>query len=41
VGEDRMGVRGSIIDRMERHGGTASVRSSPGNGTEVRLEISR
>jgi signal transduction histidine kinase/phage shock protein PspC (stress-responsive transcriptional regulator) len=41
VGEDRMGVRGSIIDRMERHGGTASVRSSPGNGTEVRLEIPR
>jgi signal transduction histidine kinase/phage shock protein PspC (stress-responsive transcriptional regulator) len=40
VGEDRMGVKGSIIDRMERHGGRATVRSSPGNGTEVRLEIS-
>jgi signal transduction histidine kinase/phage shock protein PspC (stress-responsive transcriptional regulator) len=41
VGEDRMGVKGSIIKRMERHGGTATVRSSPGNGTEVRLEIPR
>ena len=29
VGEDRMGVKGSIIDRMERHGGKATVRSSP------------
>jgi signal transduction histidine kinase len=41
VGEDRMGVKGSIIDRMERHGGKATVRSRPGNGTEVRLEIPR
>jgi signal transduction histidine kinase/phage shock protein PspC (stress-responsive transcriptional regulator) len=39
VGEDRMGVKGSILDRMERHGGKASVRSRPGEGTEVRLEI--
>ena len=31
--------RGSIIDRMTRHGGTATVRSAPGDGTEVRLEI--
>nr|WP_033323537.1 ATP-binding protein [Actinomadura atramentaria] len=36
---DRMGVRGSIIGRMERNGGTASVRTAPGEGTEVRLEI--
>ena len=41
VGEDRMGVRGSILDRMARHGGTAQIRSSPGNGAEVRLEIRR
>ena len=41
VGEDRMGVKGSIINRMERHGGAATVRSRPGNGTEVRLEIPR
>ena len=39
VDEDRMGVRGSIINRMARHGGTAEIRSSPGNGAEVRLEI--
>lgn len=39
VGEDRMGVKGSILDRMERHGGKASIRSRPGEGTEVRLEI--
>lgn len=35
----RMGVRESITARMERHGGSATIRSEPGNGTEVRLEI--
>ena len=39
VAEDRQGVRGSIVGRMERHGGTASVRSVPGEGTEVRLSL--
>jgi len=39
VPEDRMGVRGSILDRMARHGGRATIRSRPGDGTEVRLEI--
>jgi signal transduction histidine kinase/phage shock protein PspC (stress-responsive transcriptional regulator) len=38
---DRMGVRGSIIGRMERNGGKATVRTAPGEGTEVRLEIKR
>ena len=37
VGEDRLGVRRSIEDRMRRHGGKAVVRSAPGEGTEVRL----
>jgi signal transduction histidine kinase len=37
VPEDRLGVRESIIGRMERHGGSARVRSAPGEGTEVRL----
>jgi signal transduction histidine kinase len=39
VAEDRLGVRRSIIDRMQRHGGTATVRSAPGDGTEVRLSM--
>lgn len=38
---DRMGVRGSIIGRMERNGGTATIRTAPGEGTEVRLEFKR
>ncbi|MEW2355816.1 PspC domain-containing protein [Spirillospora sp. NPDC029432] len=38
---DRMGVRGSIIGRMERNGGTAQVRTAPGEGTEVRLEMKK
>lgn len=41
VPEDRMGVRRSIIDRMERHGGEASIRSAPGEGTEIRLSSRR
>lgn len=39
--EDRLGVRRSIIDRMQRHGGTAEIRSAPGDGTEVRLHLDR
>jgi signal transduction histidine kinase len=39
VPADRIGVRESIIGRTERHGGTASVRSTPGEGTEVRLRM--
>jgi signal transduction histidine kinase len=41
VPEDRFGVRHSIIDRMERHGGSAEIRSAPGEGTEVRLHLPR
>ncbi|MEU3986968.1 PspC domain-containing protein [Streptomyces platensis] len=41
VPEDRMGVRESIIGRMERHGGTARLRSAPEGGTVVELEIER
>lgn len=37
ISDDRLGVRRSIIERMERHGGSAQIRSSPGEGTEVRL----
>jgi signal transduction histidine kinase len=39
VPADRHGVRDSIVDRMQRHGGTAEVRSTPGSGTEVRLSL--
>lgn len=38
---DRMGVRESIIGRMERNGGTARVRAAPDGGTEVELEMER
>lgn len=41
IAPDRLGVRNSIIDRMERHGGHAAVRSSAEDGTEVRLEMNR
>ncbi|GAA0926587.1 PspC domain-containing protein [Nonomuraea longicatena] len=36
---DRMGIRESIIGRMERHGGSARVRTEPGEGTEVMLTM--
>ncbi|MFD8208185.1 PspC domain-containing protein [Streptomyces sp. NPDC059695] len=41
VPEDRMGVRESIIGRMQRYGGTARLRSPQGGGTEVELEMER
>ncbi|MDT0185262.1 PspC domain-containing protein [Microbacterium sp. ARD31] len=41
VAADRQGVRSSIVDRMARHGGSADVRSAPGEGTEVRLHMPR
>jgi signal transduction histidine kinase len=39
--EDRYGVRHSIMDRMERHGGSAEIRTTIGEGTEVRLHLPR
>ncbi len=39
VPNDRRGVRDSIVGRMERHGGRATVHSTPGYGTEVELVI--
>ncbi len=39
IAEDRMGVRRSIVDRVERHRGTATIRTAPGEGTEVRLSV--
>jgi signal transduction histidine kinase len=39
VPADRRGIADSIIGRMERVGGRAEVRSSPGEGTEVQLVL--
>jgi signal transduction histidine kinase len=39
VSRDRGGIKDSIIGRMERNGGEASIQSSPGAGTEVRLHL--
>ena len=39
VDDDRRGVRESIEGRMARHGGRATVHSTPGSGTEVELII--
>lgn len=39
VGSDRRGLAESVMGRMERHGGSAEISSSPGSGTEVRLSM--
>jgi signal transduction histidine kinase len=39
VPQARRGVRESIVGRMHRAGGQAVVRSQPGGGTEVEIEI--
>ena len=41
VPADRMGVRESIVGRMQRNGGTARLRSAPDGGTVVELETER
>jgi signal transduction histidine kinase len=41
VAADRQGVRGSIVGRMERHGGSARIGSVPGRGTEIELRMPR
>jgi signal transduction histidine kinase len=39
VGGDRLGLRASIIDRMEAVGGSAQIWSTPGSGTSVVLTV--
>jgi phage shock protein PspC (stress-responsive transcriptional regulator)/signal transduction histidine kinase len=39
VDRDRRGIADSIIGRMARHGGSAKVRSTPGEGTEVSVRL--
>ena len=41
VPPERLGLRGSVYDRMRRHGGVATVRSGSDEGTEVRLVLPR
>ncbi|MEN0101475.1 MAG: ATP-binding protein [Curtobacterium sp.] len=38
VTAERLGIRVSILERIRHIGGTAHIRSSPGNGTVVTLE---
>ena len=39
IDDDRRGVRESIIGRMERQGGSATITSTPGEGTEIDLRL--
>ncbi|OYN87931.1 ATP-binding protein [Parenemella sanctibonifatiensis] len=39
VPEDRHGIRDSVVGRMERHGGSVRIRTAPGQGTEVQLQL--
>ena len=39
VPDDRQGLRGSIRERVERHGGTVRLRSAAGEGTEIELRM--
>jgi signal transduction histidine kinase len=40
VPPDRKGIQESIVGRMERHGGHATIHAQPGQGTEVELTLS-
>lgn len=41
VPTDRRGIADSIVERMEQHGGSVQIRSHPGAGTEVHLNLPR
>lgn len=39
IDDDRVGIRDSILARMERHGGRAEIQAASGTGTEVELHM--
>jgi len=41
VPDDRQGIACSMVERMERVGGSVTVQSAPGAGTEVELKLPR
>jgi signal transduction histidine kinase len=41
VPPDRRGIRDSIRGRIERQGGTVTITSEPGGGTEVAIQLPR
>lgn len=41
IASDRFGVRESILGRVRRRGGKATISSRPGHGTEVQLTVPR
>ncbi len=41
VAADRRGIADSIVGRVQRHGGTATITSEVGEGTEVHLHFQR
>lgn len=41
VSHERRGIRESVIGRMERAGGSATIVTTPGDGTEVELRLPR
>ena len=41
IPEDRHGIRESIVGRLRRHGGAATIVSTPGEGTEVQMHVIR
>lgn len=41
VPDDRRGIAESVVGRMSRHRGSATIRSEPGSGTEIELQLPR
>ncbi len=41
IPDDRRGIDESIVGRMQRHGGRATIRSDAGVGTEIELQLPR